>query len=89
MSSLTSGSAVKGAYERLHPKIQRWIREQGWPDLRDVQKQAIVDICDTKRDILISANTAAGKTEAAFLPVLTAVADRTAPGFSVLYISPL
>ena len=33
--------------------------------------------------------TAAGKTEAAFLPVLTRVADRKEPGFSVLYLSPL
>ena len=39
--------------------------------------------------MLISASTAAGKTEAAFLPILTLVADRARPGLSVLYVSPL
>ena len=33
-------------------------------------------------DVLISASTAAGKTEAAFLPILTRVADRASPGLS-------
>ena len=41
------------------------------------------------KDVLIAATTAAGKTEAAFLPILTVVAERAKPGFSVLYISPL
>ena len=38
--------------------------------------------------IVISASTAAGKTEAAFLPAITAIADETS-GFGILYISPL
>lgn len=41
------------------------------------------------KDVLISASTAAGKTEAAFLPVLTLAAGRARSGLSVLYISPL
>ena len=65
------------------------MRDQGWDELREIQARAILTILGTNRDTLIAAATAAGKTEAAFLPVLTAIADRTKAGFSVLYISPL
>lgn len=41
------------------------------------------------RDVLVSASTAAGKTEAVFLPLLTRAAERDTAGLSVLYISPL
>jgi len=84
-------SASKGvdSFDRLHPQIRRWIREQGWQELRDVQDRTIQAILGGDTDVLIAASTASGKTEAAFLPVLTRVADRTAPGVSVLYVSPL
>lgn len=86
--SISSSEAAK-AYGRLHPEVQRWIRNQGWSELRPVQVQATTAILDADKDVLISASTAAGKTEAAFLPILTLVAERTKPGLSVLYISPL
>jgi ATP-dependent Lhr-like helicase len=89
MNLQTSASALESAYDRLHPLIRRWIRDQGWRELREVQARAVLAILDTKSDVVIAAATAAGKTEAAFLPVLTAIADRTKAGFSILYISPL
>jgi ATP-dependent Lhr-like helicase len=89
MTSPASVSGLDTAYERLHPKIQRWIREQGWDELREIQARTIVSVVDGERDILIAATTAAGKTEAAFLPILTSVAERKQTGFSVLYVSPL
>jgi ATP-dependent helicase Lhr and Lhr-like helicase len=89
MTSPASASGPEGAYDRLHPKVRRWIRDQEWEELREVQAQAIGAVLGSDGDVLIAASTAAGKTEAAFLPVLTAIADRTAPGFSVLYVSPL
>lgn len=76
-------------FERLDPRIQRWIWQKKWNELRHIQDRAISFILDGKNDLLIVAGTAEGKTEAAFLPVLTAIAQRKAPGFSVLYISPL
>lgn len=76
-------------FERLDLRIQRWIWDKNWKELREVQDRAIVTILDEDRHLLICASTAAGKTEAAFLPVLTSVAARKADGFSVLYISPL
>ena len=83
-----SGSELTG-FEKLHPEIRRWIWEQRWEELRDVQDRAITAILDSEVDVLIAASTAAGKTEAAFLPVLTRVADRKERGLSVLYVSPL
>lgn len=89
MISSTSSFEAARAYDRLHPNIQQWIRGQGWNELRPVQVQATNAILDSDKDVLISASTAAGKTEAAFLPALTLVADRPQPGLSVLYVSPL
>lgn len=84
-----SGSDEAASFERLHPLIRKWIWEQKWEELRDVQDKAIRAVLDGSGDVVIAASTAAGKTEAAFLPILTAVADRTDKGLSVLYISPL
>ena len=87
MSSLPSHSSRSVAFERLNPEIQRWVWEQGWTALRDAQERAAPVLLDTERDLVISANTAAGKTEAAFLPILTKIAAQP-PGLA-LYISPL
>jgi ATP-dependent Lhr-like helicase len=89
MSSPASDSTLEGAYDKLHPTIRRWIRDQGWDELREIQARTINSVLLGDRDILIAATTAAGKTEAAFLPILTQVAERKELGFSVLYISPL
>lgn len=88
-ASGSDGLAPTGAYDALDPQIRRWIREQAWAGLRPVQAEAITTILDTSDDVLISAGTAAGKTEAAFLPVLTAVAAAPAEGLDVLYVAPL
>lgn len=89
MSSPASASGLEAAYHLLHPKIRRWIRDQGWDELREIQARTIFAVLQGGSDILISATTAAGKTEAAFLPILTSIAERSASGFSVLYVSPL
>lgn len=89
MSSQVFASALESAYDRLHPLVRRWIRDQGWDELREIQARAILSVLDTDNDIVIAAATAAGKTEAVFLPILTRVVERSEGGFSVLYISPL
>lgn len=88
-SSPPSASEAIASFDRLHPEIRRWIWEQKWDELRDVQDHTIGAVLGGDGDVLVSATTAAGKTEAAFLPVLTEVADRKEPGLSVLYVSPL
>ncbi|MGB5854896.1 MAG: DEAD/DEAH box helicase [Oceanisphaera sp.] len=79
---------MNAAYHQLHPQVQKWIYKQGWSDLREIQKRAIQPILAGDCDVLISASTAAGKTEAFFLPACSAIADTTG-GFGILYISPL
>ncbi len=76
-------------FSRLDARIQRWIWQKKWKELREIQDRAISIILDAASDVVIIAGTAEGKTEAAFLPILTDVAGRTEAGFSVLYISPL
>ena len=75
--------------KQLHPSVQRWIYEQGWPGLRPIQEQAIAPIFSRKTDLIISAATAGGKTEAAFLPVLSHLLTNPGGSIRVLGISPL
>lgn len=89
MSLPRSSSEGGSGFDLLHPQIQRWVRQQGWSRLRDVQEQAIAAICGRDEDVLISAATAAGKTEAAFLPLLGSSATREQPGVAILYVAPL
>ncbi len=72
----------------LDPRIQNWIWTSGWTELRDAQNRAIPAILHDSGDLIIAASTAAGKTEAAFLPILTRIAQSENKAL-VLYISPL
>ena len=80
---------MASSYDLLHRGVQRWVRDQGWTELRQVQDRAIRAILSGDSDVLIAAATAAGKTEAAFLPLLGRAADRDAGGIAILYIAPL
>lgn len=79
------------AYDKLARPVQKWIREQGWAELREVQARAIHAICDGPGDVIVAASTAGGKTEAAFLPLISQVLETPAEGqgFDLLYIGPL
>lgn len=89
MMSLPPSSSDSTGFELLEPRIQRWIWSEGWTSLRDAQERAIPALLGADQDVIIAAATAAGKTEAAFLPILTnLLADQDTPG-AVLYISPL
>ena len=79
---------MRDEFSLLHPAVQRWVYKQGWKDLRAIQKSAIRPILSGKSDVVISAPTAGGKTEAVFLPACSAISGET-DGFGILYISPL
>ncbi|HBE9077498.1 DEAD/DEAH box helicase [Serratia fonticola] len=79
---------MSSAYDSLDPRVRKWLYKQGWSDLRPLQENAIPAVLAGDRDVIISAGTAAGKTEAFFLPACSAVADITS-GFGIVYISPL
>ncbi|CNB20039.1 ATP-dependent DNA helicase RecQ [Yersinia ruckeri] len=76
------------AYDSLDPRVRKWVYKQGWSALRPLQESAIPAVLARDRDVLISAGTAAGKTEAFFLPACSAIAGITS-GFGIVYISPL
>ncbi len=76
------------AFDRLAPPLQRWLWEQGWKELRDAQAAALPLILEGQRDVVIAAATASGKTEAAFLPLLTRLYESGGHGV-VLYVAPV
>ncbi|WP_462265712.1 DEAD/DEAH box helicase [Mucilaginibacter sp.] len=75
-------------YELLSEPIRRYIRDKRWEALRPIQEAAIKYILSTEKNYILASRTASGKTEAAFLPILSKVKFRE-PGVRVLYISPL
>jgi ATP-dependent Lhr-like helicase len=79
------------AFDLLHPNVQRWIWKQGWDELRDIQEEAIPLLIGGERDVIIAATTAGGKTEAAFLPIVSRLVERdpASRGFRAIYVSPL
>lgn len=80
------------AFDRLALPIQKWIRDQGWSELRDIQARTVHAILDSERDLIVAASTAGGKTEAAFLPLVSKlVGEGRSPGsgFDLVYIGPL
>jgi ATP-dependent Lhr-like helicase len=82
---------MSNAFDQLARPVQKWIRQQGWSELRDIQARAIRTICDSDSDLIVAASTAGGKTEAAFFPLISQVLDTPAEGggFDLLYIGPL
>ena len=70
--------------------MRRWIWRRGWKSLHDIQERAISTILDDDRDVIIAAPTAGGKTEAAFLPLISDVLEHPSEGgFELVYVGPL
>lgn len=74
--------------ELLTEPIRKFIRDKGWEHLRPIQNVAISRIIGSDENFILASRTASGKTEAAFLPILSKV-DFNNAGVQVLYISPL
>ena len=79
---------MNNEFLQLDERVRKWMFMQGWSDLREIQKRAITPILSREKDVVISASTAAGKTEAFFLPACSSIAE-TKDGFGILYVSPL
>ena len=76
-------------FGRLAPFIQNFIYENKWEELHGNQVAACEVIFDSDDNLLLSSGTASGKTEAAFLPVLTELYNKPSRSVGVMYISPL
>lgn len=77
------------AFERLHPTIQHHVvNTLGWRELRPLQAASIDPLLDGAHALLL-APTAGGKTEAAFLPLLSRMVAENWEGLSIIYVCPL
>ena len=76
-------------FQRYAPFIQDYIYRSGWQMLRGVQNAAGEAIFGTDENVLLTASTASGKTEAAFFPILTLLDEDPSMSVGVLYIAPL
>jgi len=76
-------------FARLHPALQHHVvNTLGWRELRPLQQATIDPVLDGANLVAV-APTAAGKTEAAVLPLLSAMLQGGWSGLSVLYVCPL
>ena len=77
------------AYDRLADFIQDYIYDKKWDHLNPMQIQAIEKVPEKKENLLFTAGTAMGKTEAALMPALTEIYTHPVDSAGILYISPL
>lgn len=87
--TLTEHEKFLMTFTQLAPFLQEYIYHQGWTELRPAQIEACEVIFTTNQHLLVAAGTAAGKTEAAFLPVITKLYESPPQTIGVIYISPI
>jgi len=76
-------------FNRYAPFIQDFIYQNRWESLRAIQVAAGEAVFNTDENILLSASTASGKTEAAFFPILTLFTEDMPKSIGAIYIGPL
>ncbi len=76
-------------FERYAPFVQNFIYRNGWENLRAIQVAAADAVFNTDDNLLLTASTASGKTEAAFFPILTLFSEDPPRSVGALYIGPL
>ena len=76
-------------FDRYAPFIQDFIYRNNWESLRAIQAAAGDAIFNTEENVLLSASTASGKTEAAFFPILTLFYEDMPRSVGAIYIGPL
>jgi ATP-dependent Lhr-like helicase len=77
------------AFSLLEEGVQRQLYRMAWRSLRAIQAEAIRAYASSADGLLIMAETAGGKTEAAFLPVLSEVSRQPAGSVRAMYVGPL
>jgi ATP-dependent helicase Lhr and Lhr-like helicase len=77
------------AFDRYAPFIQDFIYEHEWESLRGIQVAAADAIFNSDNNVLLTASTASGKTEAAFFPILTEFWENPPISVGAIYIAPL
>jgi ATP-dependent Lhr-like helicase len=83
------GSTVPAAFNLLDKTIQEQLYRMRWTELRSIQVEAIRSILTSDENLIITAATAGGKTEAAFLPILSSIYPTKSEGIGAVYVGPL
>ena len=78
-----------GVFERYAPFVQSYIYRNRWENLRGIQVAAAEAIFHTDDNVLLTASTASGKTEAAFFPIITLFSEDMPKSVGCIYIGPL
>ncbi|MGO8920849.1 MAG: DEAD/DEAH box helicase [Stellaceae bacterium] len=86
---VSASDRPSASFDLLSEPVRRWIWQQGWDELHDIQERSIPILLEGRSDVIIAAPTAAGKTEAAFLPLISRIAGCNGRGFKILYLCPL
>lgn len=76
-------------FDEFAPFVQDFIYRHRWGDLRPIQVAAGDVILHTDENLLLTASTASGKTEAAFFPILSQFSQDPPQSVGCLYIGPL
>ncbi len=76
-------------FSKFAPFIQDYIYSRQWESLRGIQTEAAKVIFDTEDNLLLTSQTASGKTEAAFFPIISQLYENPSQSIGVLYIAPL
>ncbi len=76
-------------FGRFAPFIQDYIYAHHWEELRGIQTEAAKILFDTEDNLLLTSQTASGKTEAAFFPIISQLYENEPRSIGVLYIAPL
>ena len=77
------------AFDRYAPFVQEYIYQNHWENLRSIQVAAADAILNTDENVLLTASTASGKTEAAFFPIITLFSEDMPSSVGCIYIGPL
>ena len=77
------------AFDRYAPFVHEYIYQNHWENLRSIQVAAADAIFNTDENVLLTASTASGKTEAAFFPIITLFSEDMPSSVGCIYIGPL
>ena len=76
-------------FDLYAPFVQDYIYRRNWQNLRAIQVAAAEAIFHTEENVLLTASTASGKTEAAFFPILSLLHQNPPSSVGCIYIGPL